>query len=274
MLDETAEANMGPGVIPQPSSAPALLETLPFEIQRMILSQAPTFETLRALVHASPKLHRVYVQNRLPILRDLVEQTFDGFIVDVNVAYETGTNEFQQNRSESRLLEEIGAYEDRLTTKPARQLDLVENMSLEYIIQLVRFHRSVIEPLAERYAAWSLAALSSGTSPQSHPQSEVERRRIQRALYRLEVFCNLCGFRGEGRSAPVYIGTSIERLYVLNIFPAWQIEEILCVHAFAQHSYSVIFEQIDWDLDGPRQPGHISVQDLSLPSPPTGRKHT
>ena len=86
----------------QPST-PAPLEELPFEIQRLILSEAPTFDTLRALVHASPRLHSVYVQDRLPILRDFIEQTFDGFLAHAHSAYISGTDEFQKTRTESML---------------------------------------------------------------------------------------------------------------------------------------------------------------------------
>ncbi|KAL2137703.1 hypothetical protein VTI28DRAFT_8515 [Corynascus sepedonium] len=91
MSDKTMEVHEA---IPQLSSAPTSLEELPFEIHRLILSQAPTFDALHALVHTSPQLHYVYVQNRLPILRNFVRQTFDGFLVDAHAAYLSRTDEF------------------------------------------------------------------------------------------------------------------------------------------------------------------------------------
>ena len=165
MPDETTEANHEPGVITRSSSAPALLETLPFETQRMILSQAPTFDALRALVHASPQRHRVYVQDRLPILRDFVERTFDGFLVDAHFAYETGTIEFQQTRSKLNLSENLHDYVQRLASRsdwPVGWPDLAENMSMENIIPLIRCHRSVIEPLTERYSDLGIGCLVFG----------------------------------------------------------------------------------------------------------------
>ncbi|KAK4238270.1 hypothetical protein C8A03DRAFT_33724 [Achaetomium macrosporum] len=111
MSDESTEANLGPAAISQTSSRARSLEGLPFEIQQPILSRAPTVDTLRALVHASPRLHSVYVQDRLPILRVVVEQNFDGFLVDAHAAYLSGTNEFQQSRSEPMLWEFVEAYE-------------------------------------------------------------------------------------------------------------------------------------------------------------------
>ena len=146
--------------------------------------------------------------------------------------------------------------------------DLAKNMSLEDIIPLIHFHRSVIEPLTERYATWALAALSSGSYPQSHPLGGVEGPRIHRALYRLEVFCNLSRFRGEGRSAPVYLATTLKDLNHLKLCPELQIEEVLCIHAFARDVYSNIFDQVARDLVEPRNPSdpHGSSLDPCKPT--------
>jgi hypothetical protein len=136
---------------------------------------------------------------------------------------------------------------------------LAAQLSLEELIQIIRFHCSVIEPLTERYATWALAALSS--SPKDAPLSDTERRRIQRALYRMQVFCNVCGSRGEGRSAPVSIEKHLDRLRVLGLFPAWQIEEVLCIHSFAKDVYGGVFHRVAWDLDELRNP---RFRDISI----------
>jgi hypothetical protein len=240
-----AETATAPQPFPQPSLALAPLEQLPFEIQRLILPQAPTFGALRALVHASPQLHSVYVQDRLPILREFVEQSFGGFLVDAHAAYISGDNEFQLSRSKPMLWEFVDAYQHRLTTLAPGEL--VAQLSLQQLLQMIRFHCSVIEPFTERYATWALAALSS--SPESHPLSDTERRRIQRALYRMQVFCNVCGSRGRGRSAGPHIGTPLDRIRILCLYPAWQIEEVLCIHEFAKEVYGGVFDRVAWDLN-------------------------
>ena len=255
MSDKTMEV---PEAIPQLSSAPTSLEELPFEIHHLILSQAPTFDALRALVHASPQLHSVYVQNRLPILRNFVRKTFDGFLVDAHAAYLSGTDEFQQSRSDLTLWAFVDTY--RLAT--VAWSDVLTHPPLEHLIQLIRFYHSVVEPLTEWYATWALTALSS--SPKTHPLSSTERQRIQRALYRLQVFCNLCGSRGKGHSAPVYIENPVDRLRVLSLFPAWQIEEILCIHEFAKDICGGIFYQVAWDLDELRNPRYRHIDMTSV----------
>ncbi|KAJ0106860.1 hypothetical protein J7T55_014936 [Diaporthe amygdali] len=56
------DSALDPSTTPQPS-----LEKLPVELQVLVMSKAPTLPTLQslsALVHASPQLHRVYIEDR------------------------------------------------------------------------------------------------------------------------------------------------------------------------------------------------------------------
>lgn len=225
------------------------LEGLPFELQEhIIMSLVPSLEDLSALVRASPQLHRVYAQGRLHILRRFLEQSFGDMLVDTYFAYHSGTDSFQQNREEGSLWEFLNEYQHtRATTSPA---SLATRLSLEEVTQMANFHMSIIEPLTDRYAAWALAALLS--SPEAKPLSQTERRRIQRGLYHLEIVCNVCGSKGEGRSKPDRIEGNVARLKVLALFPGWQVEELLCVHAFAQDKYSSVFHQVAWDLNEER----------------------
>ncbi|KAK4097055.1 hypothetical protein N658DRAFT_500929 [Parathielavia hyrcaniae] len=264
--DETThhegEVNLAP--TPQTSSSPlAPLELLPFEIQRLILAQSPTFNTLRAFVHASPQLHSVYVQDRQRIVRDFVEQSFDGFLVDAHAAYISGSESFQQSRSNAPTWEFIDAYRDQLATAVASASALAAQLPWDQVMHLIRFHCSIIEPLTERYATWALAAMSS--SPENrYPLSGTERRRIQRALYRLQIYCNVCGSRGERLSASSPLTGSVDRLRVLGVFLAWQIEEVLCIHEFAKDIYGGLLHRVAWDLDEARNPkySHLSLWEV------------
>jgi hypothetical protein len=115
----------------------------------------------------------------------------------------------------------------------------------------------------ERYPVWALAALA--TSPEVEPVTGTERVRIQRAIYRLQVFCNLCGTRGKGRSSPNRIERKVEQARILGLFPAWQVEEIFCIHDFVKDSYGGIFSQVAWDLNEERNPRyrHIDMTSVS-----------
>ncbi|KAH6624024.1 hypothetical protein B0J18DRAFT_427087 [Chaetomium sp. MPI-SDFR-AT-0129] len=243
-----------------PTQSPAVtgpLESLPFEIQRLILSHAPTFDTLRALVHASPRLHSVYAQDRLHILRAFVEQYLQGIFLDAYAAYRSGTDEFQLTRNEPMLWDFVHDFENKRNVTTIRQSKLAEPLGLEDLVQLVRFHHAIVEPLTERYSIWALAALSS--APEDNPLSWTEKVRIQRGLYRFQIFCNLCGSRGEGRSSRECIEVPLQRLRVLSLFPAYQIEEILCIHEFGKDTYGGIFYRVAWDLNEERNPIYKDV---------------
>jgi hypothetical protein len=251
----SATPTAGPHTGRRASSTVPSLETLPFEIQRLVLAQAPNWDTLGALVHASPQLYRVYVRDRPRILRDFVEQTLDGILLDAHAACISGTDQFQRIRNPPMLWEFVDNYQHRRTTTSAS--DLVAELTLSDLLQLARFHRSVIEPLTSRYATWALAALSS--SPEKWPLSGTERRRIQRALYHYQIYCNVCGSRGEGRSSQHHIEQPLQCLRVLSVFPGWQVEEVLCIHEFAKDTYGGVFDRVAWDLDEIRNPRYQDV---------------
>lgn len=279
-----ASAQVSPSTPARPS-----LETLPIELQRLILSASPGLPSLNALVHASPELHRVYAAARMPVLCRLLEQTLHGIHAAALAAHRSGTADFQATRTHDSLWAFVGSLEDD-GSAPAP--DWTAELSLHDIIRLLRFHVSVAEPLTEAYARWALDALPSSSSSSSSQQrsesndqdatansnhdklasslSESEARRIQRAVYRLQMFSNLCGSQGEGRSSPARIESNLDRLRILSLLPAWEVEEMLSVHMFAKDRYSGIFKQVAWDLDEERNPKyrHIDMtsvnQDLQL----------
>lgn len=72
-----------------------------------------------------------------------------------------------------------------------------------------------------------------------------------RALYRFQLCCNLFG---QGRhGTPGRPRLSFRSVDVLDkficIFEPWQIEEIACIHAFAEKMYDQVFRDIAWDVD-------------------------
>ncbi|KAI7775674.1 hypothetical protein LA080_006457 [Diaporthe eres] len=228
------------------------------------MSQAPTLSTLSALVHASPQLHRVYVENCAPILRSVLAQALDGMHVDALGAYHSGKEFFQRVREESLLWTFVEEYESKYTTTAT---DWMAALSLEDIVHLHHFHTSVIEPLTDRYANWALASLpipSTNEKTRKQPLSNTERCRIHRAMYRLQVFCNVCWSLREGHSSHEILEKNIAHLRVLCIFPAWEIEEILCFHRFAEDVHSNVFFQVAWDVN-PENPKyrHVDITDIN-----------
>ncbi|KAI3391475.1 hypothetical protein diail_7306 [Diaporthe ilicicola] len=269
------------GLGPEPTKAPApqaaldspttprpSLETLPVELQRLIMCNAPDLTSLGALVHASPELHRVYAKYRRSVLQGFVAQSLEGIHLDALGAYRSGTEEFQNTRSEPFLWAFVEEQQALYSTDPPPPPgDWTAELSLDDISCILRFHVHVVEPLTEAFAPWALGALPSKPENQAACQSaslsDTERRRIQRGFYRMQMFCNLCGTQGVERSAPARISETVDCLRVLSMFPAWEVEEILSVHEFAKDRYADIFKQVAWDLNERENPKY---KHISLPS--------
>lgn len=145
------DSALDPSTTPQPS-----LEKLPVELQVLVMSKAPTLQSLSALVHASPQLHRIYIEDRVPILRSVLAQILNGMLVDALGVYHSSTNLFQATREESLLWAFVHEHEAKYTKTAT---DWTAELSFDDIIHLLRFHTSVLEPLTERYASWALASL-------------------------------------------------------------------------------------------------------------------
>lgn len=266
------------GLGSKPTETPALdspttprpsLDTLPVELQCLIMSKALNLTSLSALIHASPEVHRVYAKHRMTVLRHVVTQTLEGIGVDALGAYRSGTEAFQKTRNGSLLwtfLEEQQARYDAGPLQPAG--DWAAELSLDEIICIIRFHISVIEPLTEAFAHWALSALPS--KPESKAAcnpvslSHTERRRIQRGFYRMQMFCNACGSQLKGPFVPTDVFETLHRLRVLSMFAAWEVEEILSVHEFAKDKYAPIFKKVAWDLNEERNPKYRDIDMTSV----------
>lgn len=221
------------------NAAHPCLEELPFEVHRRILYAMPDLPALRALVHASPRLHSAYARDRLLILKNCVTRSVGS---DAHAAYLTGTESFRRSDITMPIIRDfLVSYKESRTS--SSRVPIINNavVRLEDYVQLARFHLSVVEPLTERYALWALAAL--GSSPVTRPLTETERWRIQRAMYRLETFCNLCSDR-----SPCQMWGALDRLEILSTFDAWEVEAMLCFHEFAKERVSSVFHQVASEL--------------------------
>ncbi|KAK4114398.1 hypothetical protein N656DRAFT_767368 [Canariomyces notabilis] len=236
-------------------SAGRSLEGLPFEVQRLILGKAPSLDELRTLIRASPQLYRVYVEDRPRILRAFISNLLEDIILDAHAAYVSGEDIFQSNRGHAMLWEFLDDFRQRRDFEaPAA---LAARLSEKQLIGIIRYHASVIEPLTDRYTAWATATLASPPQELKYELEEwpltsirdMDRRRIQRAFYHFQLFCNVSGRRvshSSGRSSCIHDPSECWR--VLTIFPEYQFEAIRCVHTFARMRIMILSTGSDSSL--------------------------
>ncbi|KAJ5345863.1 hypothetical protein N7452_003867 [Penicillium brevicompactum] len=239
-----------------PISGP--LEALPPEVRRHLLAMME-FNEIRALVHASPLYHEQYLLDRQWLLGQCVDKLLGSVNIEASLVCQSSTAGFAQTRTRESITPLLEKYKHRQDLPSFSFIE--ESLPLDDIIWILLFHTSIVMPLANRYSAWALENLaketvvneaSSSLVGGSDSLSESEETRIFRALYRLQLWCNLFGIGPhKGIDQPFYSGYSSIDLLTIHAshFEPWEIEEMHCVYLFSETIYRQIFDQIRWDVD-------------------------
>ncbi|KAL2198834.1 hypothetical protein P885DRAFT_67974 [Corynascus similis CBS 632.67] len=223
------------------------LENLPAEICYAILD-ALDYKSLRALVHASPTFHQHYRMDRKFLLRGCLQRTLGAAAVDACAAYRSSPEFFTDERTRESVAEFLRAYWERrsLTTYSISDEALTEDEAAA----IAAFHFTIIEPLSERFTVKTLGILAdeTGGPPYHKPLSSTEEVRVIRAMYRFQLCCNLFHERRHQFMQPLDLGSiDVIKLYFC-LFEPWEVEEVVCIYAFARDEFDRIFRDIHWDV--------------------------
>ncbi len=231
----------------------AAIEDLPAEIRHAVLD-ALDYKSLRAMAQASPTFHRQYVQDRRLLLPGSVQKMLGVAAVDACAVYRSKPESFTRERTKESVAEFLEPYQNRLTFATYSISD--EALSFEDVEGLLKFHLTVIEPLIQSYANWALGnfATETGLSPHHGPLSATEEARIVRALYRFELCCNLFHSRRNPLSQPFTLSSLDLVRLVFSLYEPWEVEQLVCVHAYARDQFDRVFRAIHSDVkrDHPR----------------------
>lgn len=244
-------------VIPQRAS----VESLPVEIQQIILHQMPDFWTLQALISASPPYLKAYRSQTCSILSDVLRRSihpdvlFDASaIVDVSKLprnyddYVPSLKDFIEQYKITRAVQDAGS----------------EPVGPNAIDKLRDFHLLVID-VTKDFCDYALSTHPvTGESPCHYTSlSPNEMRRVHRAFYRYELFTRLFHTpdiyveerrerhrdRNPGRIRLALQRNSIRSLdsqdkswLFLALFKPWEIEEIACVRDYIMHRYDELYK--------------------------------
>lgn len=223
------------------------LESLPAEIRRLLLSTLE-YDELKALVHASPVYHQQYLLDRQPLLCNCSETTLgSNTIVDAWAVYQSGFVDFSETRTTEIVTQFLEPYQNQHSS--SSRPSLLNMLTLDEVISMVTFHTSVIKPLLQDYTGWALDTLTEQTkNPQSHqPLSRTEETRLVRGMYHFQLYCNLFG---SSYACPWFFrvrGIEILRIF-MSIYEPWEVEEMLCINAFAKEKLNKVFNDIHWDV--------------------------
>ncbi|KAK9855687.1 hypothetical protein MYU51_002351 [Penicillium brevicompactum] len=239
-----------------PISSP--LEALPPEVRRHLLTMMK-FNELGSLVHDSPLYHEQYLLDRQWLLSQCVDKLLGSVNIEASLVCQSSTAGFAQTRTRESITPLLESYKHRQDLPSFSFIE--KSLPLDDIIWILLFHTSIVMPLVNRYSAWALENFAKGTvvneansSPVgvSDSLSQSEETRIIRALYHLQLWCNLFGIGPhKGIDQPFYSGYSSIDLLTIHAshFEPWEIEEMHCVYLFSETIYRQTFDQIRWDVD-------------------------
>ncbi|CAL5870607.1 uncharacterized protein PFLUO_LOCUS4846 [Penicillium psychrofluorescens] len=135
---------------------------------------------------------------------------------------------------------------------------LAGKFTVDQVAEIVCFHTSIVQPLAQEYTKWAfanLAGLAPGRPQNNGPLTETETMRLMRGF---QLYCIIFGvnqFKIGGPMGLNNLGISwlrtlgnpihflLERF--IRIYMPWEIEEIACVNAFAKDKFDQIFNEAD-----------------------------
>lgn len=224
----------------------------------MILSALPDVMSLQAAVLSCPLFYSAFLRAKTSVTTHVLLNRVDASVFpDAIAASESAEVRLQDKRARSQSRSAIWdlssqsreavmepfrsrirkAIEDFVARNLRQRPTLPKSLSLKEALRLERFH-SCVEQLAEQFAETTLAKCP-GARPQPGTTYQ-ERCRIQRALYRFEIFRNLFG--GPDRLLPI-VPSEKKPLFFDN-FPPWEIEQLGCIHDFLFRAIKPAFNDV------------------------------
>ncbi|KAM0794652.1 hypothetical protein BDR22DRAFT_676593 [Usnea florida] len=211
----------------------ASLEGLAVELQLEILERLTDLPSLHAIVHASPSYHRAYVTRRKSILAKAVSRDIGPDTLSEVQAVCTALKTNKRSGSEIRG---FLVWYWNLPRNPASIS--IESFPLPHIAMLSQIQSAVrfaVEDFCQ--AALSRHPLSNEKEENILPLSTNETRRITRAFYRFELFCTIFS-QAEIEGDEPGLDCMDKCHLFLDIFPAWEKEEIACIREYVIDRYA------------------------------------
>lgn len=192
-----------------------LIAQLSVELKQMILSNIPDVLSLRSAALSCRTLYHTLINAETIITtRVLLNQVGIDVLPEAYITHEA-------SRLKSYTKEPIQDFIARHLSK--RQPPPV-SWTLCDAIPVAKLHACVSALTLQFVTATSMKSPACGT----RPATRTELSRIERAMYRFEIFCNL--FRSFDDSAPRLL-EQLWDTFFLNFSP-WESEQLACVHDY------------------------------------------
>lgn len=183
-----------PLLTPQQTCLPCLtLEGLPEEIKCLLLRHLPDGLALRALVHSSPLYHASYLSQRHSILCSVLLNDIRPEGLFLAYVLEEASNFRNLDPEDVKLPRR--RFLDRFFSQhrlPLSEGYHLQNTDLYYIVSMFRRQYTIYGVASQYFTEMLLVNLVTREKVQSYkPPSCTEINRLYRALYHIEIYCNL-----------------------------------------------------------------------------------
>ncbi|KAI0876893.1 hypothetical protein GGS24DRAFT_498331 [Hypoxylon argillaceum] len=209
------------------------IERPPTEIVCMILSALPDVASLLAAVLSCPRFYAALLGDEASVTSRVVLNQIDVSVLpEATAAWESSQLRPRNNDGQNKK-----AIMDFVARNIRQRQTTPKSWSLKEALRLGRLY-SCVEQWAKKFAEKTLA--SNAASRALPGATDMEIFRIQRALYRFEIYCYL--FR-ETPELP-FISSSLRNSLFFAHFAPWENEQLGCIYHFLIGAFSQDFSTL------------------------------
>ncbi|MCJ1391400.1 hypothetical protein MMC18_004264 [Xylographa bjoerkii] len=198
------------------SPTKASLKSLPCEILLVIFCNLPDICSLKALILTCSSLFQAYRNSQSTVLKAVLSNQIPAYLLsDVTVV-------LNSSRVDPRMKEDVQQFLLHFSNNSIYlpiQWSLPDAVAIDNLYVQIPF-------FVDGFASHRLSIKSP---PHSMPMSPTERRRIERTLYRFELYCNL--FR-ECKYGDDHFSPAEQRDSFFARYTPWENEQLACVRDY------------------------------------------
>ena len=227
----------------------AAVEKVPVELSVQILRLLNSPKSLVSLIRASPYYYRIFRAGKESILSHLVKQMISPDAIHVAIAAAMSS----QYNPRGPHLDKVKELMSQYLRSQAQSLN--HTLPLSTSVLLCRLHPSV-EYHIGRFTKQVLGALSKCPSPPGGNRrrkdagiwkecAPVEKARLQRAFYRLELYAALFYSDHKPRDKQRKISPAKQEQIFFAEFEPWEIEELACIWEYLRSRVGQCFDELE-----------------------------
>ena len=244
------------------------IERLPAEIQTDILKHIRTTRALYNLIRTSRRYYQVFCASRESILWEHAKNIISMEAMPDALRASSEPRDPPVGLSFHVVEELLGQFDEKVLNS----FDMETRLPVSMSVRLIKLNKSIIYHMEcfTSYTLRNLHACSKAISPKLtavdiawNPASETEHIRLQRALYRVDLFCYV--FHSSDKSNDKkhkQIASKEQEYRFLSRLPPWEVEEIACVWSYLRNRLENLFNSLeDIFVKTALEGSHLGIKD-------------